>query len=381
MAIYIITGKPGSGKSYFTVYHLTKKYFSFDDILKEYLPKGEFSVVTNIESLKVNTFDLKEMVKVAGGVNQFFNVEYQKQLLKRWNRIVYIIDEAGELFPKKFSDEKVIFFFQYHRHLGLDFYLITPSEENITRQITCLSEYTINARSRSARLLSSFVYDKLFTGEKAGTVSIPQKQEVFRLYKSMEKAEGEKISSFTRKYIIMAVLVACLSAVVFIGSLKYVTSRGKTVTVKDGKVHVEKDKRGQKPDSLKSQNKTVSNVPERVPLVEQSPKTSYQKIIVGNKGDAISKRVLGRALREGEAKDVKYKMFEVRVFGEGNESIIWDDSGKIYTLAEIPGLLEKGVKVGERLFIQGEDIDRVSRGGAGAGNSVAAIVRGPVRVR
>lgn len=227
MAIRVITGNPGSGKTYYAMYHILKKWFERDKILGEFLPRGDVALVTNIDEIGLNCYSLNEMVGVAGGVKNFFTVEYQKKLLVRMNRIVYIIDEAGQWFGRDMKDDKVLFFFQYHRHLGLDFYLILPSTENLNRGIVVLAEYVIHARSRGARLLGSFVYDKMFAGEKAGAVSIPAKKEIFRLYKSMQKAEGEKIRSFTRRYLVLAVITAILAGVIFFGSIRWFMTGGR----------------------------------------------------------------------------------------------------------------------------------------------------------
>ena len=49
MAIYSITGKPGSGKTFYAVHHLTAKYFEWNAVHKEFLPKFGVSLVTNID--------------------------------------------------------------------------------------------------------------------------------------------------------------------------------------------------------------------------------------------------------------------------------------------------------------------------------------------
>lgn len=131
MAIYSVTGKPGSGKSFWAVHHLVTKYFNWNEIHREFLPKFGAALVTNLDKLRLDHYELDEMIDKAGGVNKFFTVDYQREVLKRFIRIVYIIDEAGKYFPPGFKDEKVLFFFQYHRHLGIDVYLISVGLQDV----------------------------------------------------------------------------------------------------------------------------------------------------------------------------------------------------------------------------------------------------------
>lgn len=205
MAIYGVAGKPGSGKSYWAVNHIITKFFHWDKTLGEYFPKQNVSIITNIEGLRLDHHNLDEMIKKAGGINAFFTVEYQKELLKRFSRIVYLIDESGSYFPAGFKDDKVIFLFQYHRHLGLDFYLVAPGVSNICPQIVRLMEYRLQASPRSKRLTNEFRYQKIVEGDNAGKQVIPFRKEIFRLYRSMEASETEPIKNVSTKYLVIAV--------------------------------------------------------------------------------------------------------------------------------------------------------------------------------
>jgi hypothetical protein len=269
MAIRIITGNPGSGKTYFCMMHLMRKYFQKDRIMGDWMPKNEVSIITNIEQIKLETYSFEEMVKTAGGLDKFFTVEYQKILLKRWIRIVYIIDEAGRWLGKDLKDSKVLFLFQYHRHLGLDFYLICPDKLNLNREIVALSEYVIHARARSTKITNGFVYDKVFEGEKAGSLTIPKKDEIFRLYKSMNKSEMEGVRSFTRKYFVYAGVACIIATFFFFISISHLIGGGLfkknnknlvslgLVKNKESKVEVVKEV---KKEVVKEEVKNVSNV-------------------------------------------------------------------------------------------------------------------------
>jgi len=217
MAIYGIGGKPGSGKTFWVVTHLLKKYFQYDKVLDEYFPRIPIAIISNVEELKLDHYLLQEMIEKAGGVSKFFTVDYQKELLKRFPRIVYVIDEAGspDYFPVKLKDEKMIFFFQYHRHLGIDIYLIAPGVSNICGAIVRLMEYRVQANARSKRLLREFRYDKIVEGDKAGKQVLMWDRRVFALYKSMSQSEGETVGSLSRKYIYITVFFIIGAIVAF----------------------------------------------------------------------------------------------------------------------------------------------------------------------
>ena len=206
MAIRGIGGKPGTGKTVWVIHHLLLKYFEFNKIHQEFFPKSSVSIITNIDNLKLDHYSLEEMVDKAGGVEKFFEIKYQRELLKRMTRIVYIIDEAQKYFPVKFSKEEVIYFFQYHRHLGIDIYLIAPGVSSICTLLVRLFEYRIQASERSKRLFSEFRYTKMVGGETAGKIVLKSDKKIFELYRSMDNSEVEKIGSLTRKYVLFFIL-------------------------------------------------------------------------------------------------------------------------------------------------------------------------------
>jgi len=94
--IYIVCGKPGSGKTFFAIKHLLNNYFYYDSKIKEYFQKMQVNIVSNIEELKLNHFVLDSMIKFCGGVDEFFTIDYQKKLVNKMGRIVYFVDEANK---------------------------------------------------------------------------------------------------------------------------------------------------------------------------------------------------------------------------------------------------------------------------------------------
>ena len=77
-------------------------------------------VYTNIQNMKPGE-DLNKVIDDVGGVNNFFNNDYQQQFCMNSN-VIYIIDEAqsGKFFHRKLYDPNVFLFFQMHRHSGCD---------------------------------------------------------------------------------------------------------------------------------------------------------------------------------------------------------------------------------------------------------------------
>ena len=146
-------------------------------------------------------------------LEKFFTVDYwKKNIIKKFPRNVLLIDEAQKYFPKGFKNNDVLFFFQYHRHLGLDIYLITQDAKLISSRIYSLIEYEIRAFPRSFQP-GRFVYSKRVMGENVGRLSLPKDNKVFSLYSSAMLSESEKPPNFVRNYAF--IFVACLLVVIF----------------------------------------------------------------------------------------------------------------------------------------------------------------------
>jgi len=241
MAIYGIGGKPGSGKTYWVVNHIVSKYFQWDKVLSEWLPKVPVAIISNVEELRLDHYLLDEMIEKAGGRDKFFTVEYQRDLLKRFPKILYIIDEAGspKYFPTHLKNDGIVFLFQYHRHLGIDFYLIAPGVSNICTQIVRLMEYRIQASARSKRLTREFRYQKVVEGDQAGKQVLIWNKDIFKLYKSMTQDEGEKPGSLTRKYIIITgvmLTLAIVGGLVFVNNMFGGLRKNKKLEIKKSEV-------------------------------------------------------------------------------------------------------------------------------------------------
>lgn len=196
MAIRIIEGVPGSGKSYYAVKHLADQYFEKQKDGRYELIRP-VTIITNIDSFQPEHLNLKVLAKDAGGVKHFFSEHYQKALTECiGGQIIYIIDEAQKYFRKGARDlDDVYSYFEYHRHFGHDVYLITQNARKLPPDISCLSEYLIVAAPRSRSVIGEFKYKWLSDGEILKREGFRPDPGIFALYKSMDQKESEKIKN------------------------------------------------------------------------------------------------------------------------------------------------------------------------------------------
>ncbi len=190
----IITGVPGSGKSYYAVHYL-KKFVEYDQLYKEYILRSDVCLFTNIDSIRVNhkVFNEKTL--------EFLTVEKFREYMQKHNykRVIMIIDEAQRFFSTEALKQQqnindIYFFFEYHRHLGIDVFLITQSLKALSQRIVSLAEYVIEARPRTISISRIFLYDvkDVVSKMKLYTIKLPASNEIFQLYKSFEVEEFEK---------------------------------------------------------------------------------------------------------------------------------------------------------------------------------------------
>ncbi len=343
MAIYHVGGKPGSGKTFWAVHHLISKYFDYNKIHDEFLPKGMVSIITNIDELRLNHFNLDEMIEKAGGIETFFTVDYQRSLLIRMNRIVYIIDEVSKYFAPKFSNEKVIFFFQYHRHLGIDFYLLSTSVSGVCKEITKLVEYRLQAYERSKAITSEFKFSKIVGGDHVGSVLLHRDIKIFRLYRSMDQDEVEKVKSVVTRYIIM-IGGACLLAVLVLGYFfNSLGAKSRLNEAKKAQVHTVKNT-----PSLEAKDRVdkVKLEEKGVPLAEQSLKGK-----TGMDDETLGLRVKGP--HDVDMKEVDSDYIKIHVLECANgDPIAYTEDGRILKKELIQLVMRDAVKLDGAFFVK-----------------------------
>ncbi len=244
MAIRVIEGVPGSGKTFYAVWHLAKNYFKKDKKTGVYTLFQDCTIITNIDGFKPDHVDLSSEIVEAGllaracleatrisstqlatalsaidPVAEFFSYDYQSEYKKDKPQLVYVIDEAQRYFRKgadRSLKEKGVFdYFEYARHWGQDIYLVTQNVKKLPPDIVHLPEYIISAMPRVRSIGLGFKYHWISSGQVIKREVRRPDKAVFALYKSMDVSEGEKIKNPMLKTIGLAFAGAFL--VCFLG--------------------------------------------------------------------------------------------------------------------------------------------------------------------
>jgi hypothetical protein len=324
-----------------------KKYFEYDKVLLDWIPKGQAIIITNIDELRLDHYRLQDLIDEAGGIGKFFTVDYQKALVLKWGRLIYIIDEAHKFFDDKLKNKDVEFFFQYHRHLGVDMYLVTTGVSLLPVYIQRVIEYRIQAVARSKQVGNTFLYDKVVDGEKAGKVVLTKRNEVFKLYKSMDMSETEKPKSLLTKYVVGIAVMVLAFGLVLIWMVSGFT--GKLGGIKEAKA-VKKVEVAKKVDTEKS------NIVE-VPLEGALKKYGGQKEEV---------KTVSEAFNINSSDFEKVNIFE----SHGGGKVFITESGRLLNLLDIASALKYGQVIGGQVFIK-----RIKEMG---GNSVSGPTMKPL---
>lgn len=200
--IVLLTGVPGSGKSYMAV-----------KMISDLLKNKDNVVLSNIENFRIDRWKLYRdyqinrisdttFISIESGEyiditkelthlgSSFFNYNNIKKYLsneKFKNKNVYIfIDECQRFFPRWYKDTDVIYFFDYHRHLGINIYLISQSINKISPDIVALAEYELRAVPPSLKFKNMFVYKRIISGDIIGRQILKKDKRIFSLYKSFD---------------------------------------------------------------------------------------------------------------------------------------------------------------------------------------------------
>lgn len=212
--ITLIEGRIGSGKSYFAVRDTLLKYYRFDEEKVQWVLRDdiqEVAVYTNIDGFFVAE-SLDDAVKKAGGLEIFFTESYQKKFTKL-KRHVYVIDEAqkSSLFHRKFYNPDVFYVFEYSRHFGIDFILITQDIWKLSPGLRSLSEIHIKVQRRSLSLFkNSFIYMYMCDREVIKRKSLKADSRIFAAYRSQRVNAPSSVGSFSRRYVYIFVFLCVL---------------------------------------------------------------------------------------------------------------------------------------------------------------------------
>jgi len=214
MALYLLVGVPGSGKSYFAVRDIATRYY--DKNGATFTRKKKYTqtpIFTNINGLRQNLPDLIDLTHTLNKYppSVFFTLEHQKKLIAHFGAPpVYVVDESADYFPDNYKEPSVFQFFRQHRHIGVDIYLITQSIDDLPRQITRNREIALMAVPRTLRLGSIMRYNVLggrYLTDVMETKNIHFSLDYANLYRSSSQKEASSITNPYFKYIVAVTLL------------------------------------------------------------------------------------------------------------------------------------------------------------------------------
>jgi zona occludens toxin (predicted ATPase) len=246
MAIVFITGTPGAGKSYYAVKRIV-----------EDLKKDTNLVVSNIDGLDRaklsfylgkevnNLWTLDEFLATAlsfcnmhydGNYRNAFltilNVDYWKRFIipklfgeLGYRKVIFYLDEFQSIIDEDTELTQLQkFFFDYHRHLGLDFFIITQSIQRMNKAIRNLVEIELRLVSLRVFGISNMAVLKTIIGGVSVKKSIVKYDpKIFVLYRSALVEHMKGVKGRPPAILFVASAVA-LFAIVQLGS--YVKAHG-----------------------------------------------------------------------------------------------------------------------------------------------------------
>lgn len=226
MSIKFVSGVPGSGKSYYVMREVLLKHFEYDNDFHEWKQKSKdpLNIITNIDGLRLPHIKFDSHLKENGiHYTQFFTRQYFKELTGKIGPCIIILDEAQKFFPKSFKENKdivqsndfeksVFYFFEYHRHLDVDVYLMAQLWTRMHPDIVGLCEYQVKAVPRTLSLVGEFRYHLCLGSDVLSRVTVKSDKKIFALYQSTESGKEVKTNQIRplRKYVVIILCLVCI---------------------------------------------------------------------------------------------------------------------------------------------------------------------------
>jgi len=208
--IVLLTGVPGSGKTYRAVLYILEKLKSGGIVvsnvsgldqkkLKEFLGLNEVSylqIERDLIAKKSSFFAYSQFVSFCERIRRRFGDR----------KIFFVIDEAQRyLSPLNHLSSEIVYTFDYHRHLNVDFLLVTQHSSKIHQQIRLNAEYEIRAVRRSIELFPVFRYDYFIDNVKFKTEKIKPRSSVFALFNSFEVTNADTRRFFAHSRLLVTI--------------------------------------------------------------------------------------------------------------------------------------------------------------------------------
>lgn len=222
----IITGKPGSGKTYYAVHTLLTEC-DYDPIYNTYQTKPGTRVYCSMDKLRMNTQDIDEWIKKDGLPNVFNAELWEEQITKQYTRNIVVIDEAQRWFPShdRTIPNSVWYWFEYHRHFGADVILMTQDASSLHRRILNIAENYVVAKPATVRLSHKiFAYNLQCTTSNIvlSRSTIKADEKVFSAYQSATHAAGLKTpKNYVLRMYAVAIVVMLIGAYGAFASVYY----------------------------------------------------------------------------------------------------------------------------------------------------------------
>ena len=210
--ISIIYGVPGSGKTYYAVWWIRKRALEEGDIFLRV--RSDVILITNIK-LNLDSVDGYIYIEDIKDFSRYMDVDFWRANFSflRGKKLYVVMDECQLFFYHYKDDPKVLFFLQYHRHLGVDILLITQTPKSLPAKVFELSEFLIEAVPKSVNPFSfrAFRYRVLHPFDRDIVLRrfhLAFDPVVFHLYSDMvykpSEDEEKPKNAFTRYYVLLA---------------------------------------------------------------------------------------------------------------------------------------------------------------------------------
>jgi zona occludens toxin len=216
--ITIIYGVPGSGKSYFAVWWIKKRVLEEGDVF--YRVRSDRLLITNLK-LRLDSEEGYIYVEDPKELAKYMDVDFWKANfhLLQGRKVVFVVDECQRFFYFYGSDVRVLFFLQYHRHLGMDILLITQTPKSIPGKVFELCEYVVESVPKSVnpfgfRTFRYRVLHPLDRKEVLRRFHLSFESAVFYLYHDMiyspEEGEERVANAYVRYYVMLVGVIVAL---------------------------------------------------------------------------------------------------------------------------------------------------------------------------
>jgi len=213
--ISIVYGVPGSGKTYYSVWWLKKRVLEDGDVF--FRVRSDRLLITNLR-LRLDSEEGYIYVEDPHELAKYMDVDFWKSKLPylQGKKVVFVIDEAQRFFHFYGSDSKVLYFLQYHRHLGVEILLITQTPRSIPQKVFELCEFVVESVPRSVNPFSwkYFRYRVLHPLDRHEVLRrfhLPHDPAIFYLYNdvlySLDGEEERPSNVFLRYYVVLGVFL------------------------------------------------------------------------------------------------------------------------------------------------------------------------------